>query len=73
MDASFNEFHVIVCRNVMIYFNRPLQNRVHHLLYESLAPGGLLGLGSKESIHFTPHEADYEVLNERERLYRKVR
>lgn len=72
-DASFNEFHVIVCRNVMIYFNRPLQDRVHHLLYESLAPEGLLGLGSKESIHFTPHEADYEVLDERERLYRKVR
>ena len=72
-DASFNEFQVIVCRNVMIYFNKSLQERVHRLIYESLAIGGVLGLGSKESIKFTPHEGDYEVVDGREKLFRKVR
>jgi chemotaxis protein methyltransferase CheR len=46
-DRSFNEFHVIMCRNVMIYFDRELQVHVHDLLYESLAPFGVLGLGSR--------------------------
>ena len=72
-DASFNEFHVILCRNVLIYFNKPLQNRVHELLYESLAPSGVLGLGDKESLKFTPHDADYEALDKREKWYQKVR
>lgn len=72
-DGSFNEFHLILCRNVMIYFNRELQNRVHALLYESLVPLGFLGLGEKESLLFTPHEKDYAALGERERLFRKVR
>ena len=52
-DRSFNEFNVIVCRNVMIYFDRSLQDRVHELFYESLAPFGVLALGHKESIRFT--------------------
>ncbi len=72
-DASFNEFHVILCRNVMIYFNQTLQSRVHNLLYESLAPAGILGLGAKESLKFTPHEADYEAVDEKEKLYRKAK
>ncbi|MDE3090325.1 MAG: protein-glutamate O-methyltransferase CheR [Chloroflexota bacterium] len=72
-DASFNEFQVILCRNVMIYFNQSLQNRVHKLLYDSLAIGGILGLGSKESLTFTPHERDYEVVDERGKLWRKVK
>lgn len=72
-DTSFNEFHVVLCRNVMIYFNQSLQTRVHNLLHESLAPAGILGLGAKESLKFTPHEADYEVVDEREKLYRKVK
>lgn len=72
-DGSFNEFHVIVCRNVMIYFNRELQARVHRLLYDSLAIGGVLGLGRGESLQFTPCEDCYEVLDATERLYRKVR
>lgn len=70
-DASFNEFHLILCRNVMIYFNKSLQARVHNLLYDSLADSGVLGLGSKESITFTPHETDYEVLDDRQKLYRR--
>lgn len=72
-DSSFNEFDLILCRNVMIYFNNALQDRVHDLLYESLAPGGVLALGSKESLKFSAHERDYEVLDERERLFRRVR
>ena len=69
-DGSFNEFHLVICRNVLIYFNRDLQERVHRLLYQSLIRFGFLGLGSKETARFTPHEAHYEELPER--LYRKV-
>jgi chemotaxis protein methyltransferase CheR len=72
-DGSFNEFNVIVCRNVMIYFDKTLQDRVHQLFYESLANFGVLGLGHKESIHFTPYVDRYEELDPREKLYRKVR
>ena len=71
-DRSFNEFNVIICRNVMIYFDRTLQDRVHHLFYDSLMTFGVLGLGHKESIHFSPHEDAYEELDPNERLYRKV-
>jgi chemotaxis protein methyltransferase CheR len=70
-DSSFNEFHVILCRNVLIYFNGALTERVHRLLYESLAPSGLLALGNRESIRFTPHEACYEELDPEERIYRR--
>jgi chemotaxis protein methyltransferase CheR len=72
-DRSFNEFHVIMCRNVMIYFDRVLQGHVHNLLYESLAPFGVLGLGSKETLNFTDHSDAYEQIDDVERLYRKVR
>lgn len=72
-DRSFNEFHVIVCRNVMIYFDSALQNRVHQLFYESLERRGVLALGRKEALAFTPHEHDYEPLDIEERLYRRRR
>ena len=71
-DRSFNEFNVIVCRNVMIYFDKTLQNRVHGLFYESLAHLGVLALGHKESIHFSPYEERYEELDPAEKVYRKV-
>ena len=71
-DRSFNEFNVIVCRNVMIYFDRALQDRVHRLFYDSLVTFGVLALGAKESIHFSPHESSYEELDAAERLYKKV-
>jgi chemotaxis protein methyltransferase CheR len=71
-DRSFNEFHVVVCRNVLIYFDKTLQDRVHRLFYDSLARFGILALGQKESVTFTPHEADYRSLDEVQRLYRKV-
>jgi chemotaxis protein methyltransferase CheR len=71
-DGSFNEFQVILCRNVMIYFNKDLQARVHNLLYDSLSMFGVFGLGNKESLKFTPRAAFYKHLNEKDKLYRKV-
>jgi chemotaxis protein methyltransferase CheR len=71
-DGSFNEFQVILCRNVMIYFNKDLQARVHNLLYDSLTMFGVFGLGNKESLKFTPRAGFYEHLNEKDKLYRKV-
>jgi chemotaxis protein methyltransferase CheR len=71
-DGSFNEFQVILCRNVMIYFNKDLQARVHNLLYDSLSMFGVFGLGNKESLKFTPRAAFYEHLNDKDKLYRKV-
>jgi len=71
-DRSFNEFNVIVCRNVMIYFDRALQDHVHRLFYESLMTFGVLVLGAKESIRFSPFEERYEELDANERLYKKV-
>jgi chemotaxis protein methyltransferase CheR len=71
-DAPFNEFNVIVCRNVMIYFGKTLQDRVHELFYDSLDQLGILALGHKESIKFTRHEERYEPLDPHEKLYRKM-
>jgi len=72
-DSSFNEFQVILCRNVMIYFNKGLQARVHNLLYESLGMFGVFGIGNKESLKFTPRAEFYEDLNTNDKLFRKVR
>ena len=63
---------MILCRNVMIYFASPLQDRVHNLLYDSLVIFGILGLGAKESLQFTPHHAHYEPLDEGRKLYRRI-
>lgn len=71
-DASFNDFHVIFCRNVLIYFDEALRYRVHQLLSDSLVRLGFLGLGQSESLHLTRHESHYELLSPRQRLYRKV-
>ena len=73
MDKSFNEFNAVLCRNVLIYFNKKLQNRVHELIYESLCNFGILGLGSKESLRFTSCEDGYEDVDIRWKLYRKIR
>lgn len=73
MDTSFNELHVIVCRNVMIYFNRALQSRVLDLFSASLVRLGFLCLGNKESLKGASGEAAYEVVDADERIYRKVR
>jgi chemotaxis protein methyltransferase CheR len=72
-DRSFSEFNVILCRNVLIYFDKSLQARVHGLFYESLAKFGVLGLGSKETLRFSKFEDRYDLLAPPEKLYRKVR
>jgi chemotaxis protein methyltransferase CheR len=71
-DRSFSEFNVILCRNVMIYFDRKLQNRVHKLFYESLPVFGILALGNKESLALSEFENRYEAIDPRERIYRRV-
>jgi chemotaxis protein methyltransferase CheR len=71
-DGSFNEFHGILCRNVLIYFGNPLQRRVHELFHNSLVNFGVLGLGHKETIRFTPLEQCYEAIDAREKLYRRI-
>ena len=71
-DSSFNEFQVILCRNVMIYFNSQLQAHVHHLLHESLVMFGILGMGAKETLKFSPHEHEYEEIDHASRLYRRI-
>jgi chemotaxis protein methyltransferase CheR len=70
-DRSFNEFHVVVCRNVLIYFGRDLQDRVLQLFDESLGRRGVLALGRKETIRGTVLEDRYEPVVEAERIYRK--
>jgi len=72
-DRSFSEFHVVLCRNVLIYFDNALQNRVHSLFYESLVRLGILCLGSKESLKFSTYESCYERIDASEKIYRKVR
>ena len=72
-DGSFNEFHLILCRNVMIYFNRELREQVFSLLDDSLVTFGMLGLGAKESLKFTSLADQYEELVPGTRLYRRTR
>jgi chemotaxis protein methyltransferase CheR len=70
-NASFNEFNVIVCRNVMIYFDPQLQDRVHRLFHDSLCPFGVLGLGEKENLVCSSFESHYEEIAAGSRLYRR--
>jgi chemotaxis protein methyltransferase CheR len=72
-DRAFNTFNAVLCRNVMIYFDRTLQNRVHRLFYDSLERFGILALGHKESIRFSGLEEAYDELDASQKLYRKVR
>ncbi len=71
-DTSFNEFHMIICRNVMIYFNQQLQNKVINLFYESLCSFGFLGLGSKESLLFSDKRGNFSEFDAKERIFRKL-
>jgi chemotaxis protein methyltransferase CheR len=70
-DHVFAETHLICCRNVLIYFNRKLQDRAIGLFAESLCHRGFLGLGSKESLDFSAHGRAFEPVAARERLFRK--
>jgi len=70
-DGVFAEVNLIICRNVLIYFNKELQNRVITLFKDSLVNGGYLGLGSKESLQFTNQVDNFEVINSDEKVYKK--
>ena len=72
-DASFNLFNVILCRNVLIYFNNALQNRVQDLFLQSMEMFGILGLGRKESIKYTTVADYYDDVDSEEKLFRRVR
>ena len=72
-DRSFSEFNVILCRNVLIYFDKALQSRVHRLFYDSLTMFGVLALGSKESLRFSKYESCYESISAPDKIYRKVK
>ncbi|MFI3487758.1 CheR family methyltransferase, partial [Klebsiella pneumoniae] len=71
-DTVFSEVHLVSCRNVLIYFNRDLQDRAVGLFREALVHRGFLGLGSKESLQFGCHHDAFEVCSREHRLYRKV-
>ena len=71
-DSVFAETHLVCCRNVMIYFNRALQERALGLFYDSLCHRGFLGLGSKETVEFSAFANRFEALVKAQRIYRKV-
>ena len=70
-DGIFGEMHVIFCRNVLIYFGEDLQEMVIKLFLDSLCNGGFLCLGSKESLRFSAYADAFEVIDAREKIYRK--
>ncbi|MEG6521828.1 CheR family methyltransferase [Desulfotomaculum sp. 1211_IL3151] len=72
-DGSFNEFDVIICRNVMIYFDKILQQKVYRLFHDSLSTHGFLGLGNKETLALSELAHCYHEIDAKERLYRKIR
>lgn len=73
IDKAFNEFQLILCRNVMIYFNQKLQNQVINLFYESLCTFGFLCLGNKESLLFSDKQKNFDDIDRREKIYIKSR
>jgi len=73
IDRSFNEFQLIMCRNVLIYFDKELQDKVIGLFDESLEPSGFLALGAKESLKFSPYTKNYTQLNGKEKIWRKIK
>lgn len=70
-DGVFGEMHVVICRNVLIYFNRELQNKVFKLFYESLRKGGFLGIGTKESLRFSDYMEKFDTISETLKIYQK--
>lgn len=71
-DTVFSEVHLVSCRNVLIYFDRPLQDRAVGLFRDALVRRGYLGLGSKESLRLTSHAAAFAELPGGQRIYRKL-
>lgn len=71
-DSVFAETQLISCRNVLIYFNKPLQDRALGLFHDSLCYRGFLGLGSKETVEFSGYAGRYEAFDKQERIFRKL-
>jgi chemotaxis protein methyltransferase CheR len=71
-DAVFAEVQLVSCRNVLIYFDRPLQDRALGLFHEALSHKAFLGIGAKESVRFSSQAARFSELSAQDRLYRKV-
>jgi chemotaxis protein methyltransferase CheR len=71
-DTGFNDFHLIICANVLIYFTPPFRDRIHRLLDESLVPFGFLGLGERELIAAHPPAQRYRPVPQANRLFKKV-
>lgn len=72
VDRVFGEMDIILCRNVLIYFDKDLQNRVIRLFFDSLCEGGFLCLGSKESMLFSDRKNRFETISDRDRIFRKL-
>lgn len=70
-DSVFAEVNMIFCRNVLIYFTRELQDRVIHLFLESLNPGGILALGTKENLTISTYAKYFQVINSNQKIYKK--
>lgn len=70
-DTVFAEVNLVLCRNVLIYFEKGLQDKVIDLFYESLVPSGILCLGTKESIKFSRHENFFEIVDEKQKIFKK--
>lgn len=70
-DSVFSEVHLVSCRNVLIYFERNLQDRALGLFRDALCHRGFLGLGSKESLRFSSHTGDFDDFVPEHRIYRK--
>ena len=70
-DGVFAEVHLVFCRNVLIYFDKTLQNRVLGLFSNSLTNSGVLCLGTKESLRFSDYENNFEVLDKKNKIYKK--
>jgi chemotaxis protein methyltransferase CheR len=70
-DAVFAEVHMVLCRNVLIYFDRPLQDRAVGLFRDALVRRGFLGLGAKETLRFNAHAGSFIEFATAERIYQK--
>lgn len=71
-DGSFNEFHLVLCRNVLIYFDEVLRERVLGLLHDSLVRRGILALGMKESLRYTRLSEQFAPIDEDVRIFRRI-
>ena len=71
-DTAFNEFQLICCRNVFIYFETPLQEKILNLFYNSLCPYGFLCLGSKETIRSDLFKMKFKAIDQKENIYQKI-